>query len=70
MVILATGGYQSTPPAFLAPGRAHMCWDAEGRFAVARNYAIDQSGRGIFVQNAELHTHGFVAPDLDPYCNA
>jgi lysine N6-hydroxylase len=71
VVILATG-YQSTPPAFLEPVRDHICWDEQGRFAVARNYAIDQSGRGIFVQNAELHTHGFVAPDLGmgPYRNA
>ncbi len=29
-----------------------------------RNYSIDVTGQGIYVQNAELHTHGFVTPDL------
>lgn len=71
VAILGTG-YQWSAPAFLEPVRGHICWDEQGRFDVARNYAIDQSGRGIFVQNAELHTHGFVAPDLGmgPYRNA
>ena len=27
-------------------------------------YAVDVTGREVFVQNAEEHTHGFVAPDL------
>ncbi len=35
-----------------------------GRFAVLADYAVDHDGREIFVQNAEEHTHGFVAPDL------
>ena len=37
---------------------------SSGRFAVRRNYTIDATGGEVFVQNAELHTHGFVAPDL------
>ena len=71
VAILATG-YRYAPPACLAPVRDHIRWDEQGRYQVARNYAIDHSGRGIFVQNAELHTHGFVAPDLGmgPYRNA
>lgn len=62
-LILATG-YRYEIPAFLAPVRHRIVWDEAGRFAVRRNYSIDVTGQGIYVQNAELHTHGFVAPDL------
>lgn len=62
-LILATG-YRYRPPAFLSPIRDRIAWDDRGRFAVRRNYTIDKAGESIFVQNAELHTHGFVAPDL------
>jgi lysine N6-hydroxylase len=31
---------------------------------VARNYSTGVEPGEIFVQNAELHTHGFVTPDL------
>ena len=27
-------------------------------------FAVDHAGGEVFVQNAEEHTHGFVAPDL------
>jgi len=62
-LILATG-YRHEVPAFLAPIADRIAWDERGRFAVRRDYSIDLDGRTIFVQNAELHTHGFVAPDL------
>ncbi|RCV49871.1 lysine N(6)-hydroxylase/L-ornithine N(5)-oxygenase family protein [Marinitenerispora sediminis] len=62
-LVLATG-YRYEPPSFLAPIADRIEWDGSGRFAVRRDYTIDTAGRGIFVQNAELHTHGFVAPDL------
>ena len=39
-------------------------WDDQGRYAVSPTYAVDHDGREIFVQNAEEHTHGLVAPDL------
>ena len=62
-LVLGTGyGYRT--PGFLKPIRHRIRWDESGRFAVKRNYAIDGAGEEIFVQNAELHTHGFVAPDL------
>ncbi|GAB3301754.1 lysine N(6)-hydroxylase/L-ornithine N(5)-oxygenase family protein [Parasphingorhabdus pacifica] len=62
-LVLATGyGYQV--PDFLAPITDRISWDERGRYAVGRNYSIDPAGSEIFVQNAELHTHGFVAPDL------
>ncbi|MFG2098745.1 lysine N(6)-hydroxylase/L-ornithine N(5)-oxygenase family protein [Streptomyces sp. NPDC048612] len=62
-LILATG-YRYRVPDFLSPVRDRIVWDDAGRYDVARNYSIDTTGRGIFVQNAELHTHGFVTPDL------
>jgi lysine N6-hydroxylase len=70
-VILATG-YKQRFPAFLQPIRYRINWPEQGSFEVARNYSIDITGRQVFVQNAELHSHGFTAPDLGmgPYRNA
>ncbi|HET9173427.1 MAG TPA: lysine N(6)-hydroxylase/L-ornithine N(5)-oxygenase family protein [Actinospica sp.] len=62
-LILATG-YRHQVPAFLAPIRDRIRWDEHGRFDVRRDYSVDDAGDEIFVQNAELHTHGLVAPDL------
>ncbi|MFB6556984.1 lysine N(6)-hydroxylase/L-ornithine N(5)-oxygenase family protein, partial [Streptomyces sp. NPDC056405] len=62
-LVLATG-YRYRVPAFLEPVRDRIAWDAAGRYDVARNYSIDTAGHDIYVQNAELHTHGFVTPDL------
>ena len=66
-LILATG-YSYQKPDFLQGIEHRISWDEEGRFDVARNYSIDQAGNEIFVQNAELHTHGFVSPDLGMGC--
>ncbi len=62
-VVLATG-YAPEVPSFLDPIRHRIRWDEHGRFAASSCYAVDRSGSEIFVQNAEEHTHGFVAPDL------
>jgi lysine N6-hydroxylase len=62
-LILATG-YRHQVPAFLGPIRDRMRWDEHGRFDVRRDYSVDDAGDEIYVQNAELHTHGLVAPDL------
>ncbi|QVQ50130.1 lysine N(6)-hydroxylase/L-ornithine N(5)-oxygenase family protein [Spiractinospora alimapuensis] len=62
-LILATG-YRHTVPEFLAPIADRIRWDSSGRFDVARDHTVDHGGGEIFVQNAELHTHGLVAPDL------
>ncbi|WP_157551135.1 lysine N(6)-hydroxylase/L-ornithine N(5)-oxygenase family protein, partial [Nocardioides jensenii] len=62
-VVFATG-YTREVPGFLSPIRDRITWDDRGRFVADENYAIDLHGTEIFVQNAEEHTHGFVAPDL------
>jgi lysine N6-hydroxylase len=67
-LVLATG-YAPAVPEFLEPVRDRIRWDHRGRFAASATYAVDtrqdQGGSPeIFVQNAEEHTHGFVAPDL------
>lgn len=61
-LVLATG-YRSQVPALVEPLRGHLRWDEHGRYDVAADYTIDDDHR-VFVQNAEEHTHGFVAPDL------
>ncbi|GAA2081093.1 lysine N(6)-hydroxylase/L-ornithine N(5)-oxygenase family protein [Streptomyces albiaxialis] len=62
-LVLATG-YRYRRPAFLDPVADRIAWDDHGRFAVRRDYSTDLAGDEIYVQNAELHTHGFAAPDL------
>lgn len=62
-LVLATG-YARGVPGFLAPVRDRIRWDDRGRYLASPTYAIDHQGDEIFVQNAEEHTHGFVAPDL------
>lgn len=66
-LVLATGyGYKL--PQFLEGIASRIQWDEKGRFAANRNYSIDNNGSEVFVQNAELHTHGFVTPDLGMAC--
>nr|WSU73741.1 lysine N(6)-hydroxylase/L-ornithine N(5)-oxygenase family protein [Streptomyces anulatus] len=62
-LILATG-YRYEAPAFLAPITGRLRHDSRGRFDVARNYSIDTTGRGVFLQNASVHTHSITSPDL------
>lgn len=62
-LVLATG-YAAEVPEFLDGVRDRIAFDDEGRYRVSPTYAIDHGGNELFVQNAEEHTHGFVAPDL------
>jgi len=62
-VVLATG-YAPRIPDFLEGIRDRIRWDEKGRYQAHRHYAIDHAGEEIYVQNGELHTHGFCAPDL------
>ena len=67
-VIIASGyGYQE--PAFLKGIDQRIRRDEQGQFSVCRNYSIDSLCKEIFVQNAELHTHGLSAPDLTMACH-
>lgn len=66
-LVLSTG-YMYRLPSFLEPISSRIQWDGKGRFDVNRNYSVDAQGGEIFIQNAELHTHGFVTPDLGMAC--
>jgi lysine N6-hydroxylase len=69
-VIFATG-YRNQIPSFLQSIHQKIKWDKKGHYDVNRNYSIDCNNQ-VFVQNAEMHTHGFNAADLSlgPYRNA
>ncbi|MFE4329114.1 lysine N(6)-hydroxylase/L-ornithine N(5)-oxygenase family protein [Streptomyces sp. NPDC056831] len=62
-LILATG-YRYRAPAFLESIHDRLRRDGHGRFDVARNYSIDTTGHGVFLQNAGTHTHSITSPDL------
>ncbi|MEF9904065.1 lysine N(6)-hydroxylase/L-ornithine N(5)-oxygenase family protein [Streptomyces sp. P9-A2] len=70
-LVLATG-YHYERPAFLGPVEDRLRFDGHGRFDVARNYSVDVTGRGVFLQNAGVHTHSVTSPDLGmgPYRNS
>ncbi|MGW1269045.1 lysine N(6)-hydroxylase/L-ornithine N(5)-oxygenase family protein [Streptomyces sp. NPDC002491] len=62
-LVLATG-YRYAEPEFLAPVRDRLRYDSRGNFDVGRNYAVDVTGRGVFLQNAAVHAHSVTSPDL------
>ncbi|MFJ5303746.1 lysine N(6)-hydroxylase/L-ornithine N(5)-oxygenase family protein [Streptomyces sp. NPDC088350] len=62
-LILATG-YQYAEPEFLKPVHERLRYDSRGNFDIARNYSIDTTGRGVFLQNAGVHAHSITSPDL------
>ena len=70
-LVLATG-YSYTPPGFLEPIHDRLVWDDHGRLDVGRNYSIDVTRRGIFLQNGANHAHSVTSPDLGmgPYRNS
>lgn len=61
-LVLATG-YAYREPAFLADLGTRINRLPDGRLDVDRGYAVSDDA-DVLVQNAELHTHGFTAPDL------
>ncbi|GAA3703035.1 lysine N(6)-hydroxylase/L-ornithine N(5)-oxygenase family protein [Zhihengliuella alba] len=61
-VVLATG-YRYAEPEFLDGVAERIRRLPDGRLDVDREYSVGVHG-DILVQNAELHTHGFTAPDL------
>jgi lysine N6-hydroxylase len=65
-VVLATG-YQSAHPALLDPLADLIDWDDQGRIRVDLDHRVATAPAltgGLYVQNAELHTHGVGTPDL------
>jgi lysine N6-hydroxylase len=70
-VILATG-YKNIIPDFLDPVKELIDWTADGFYNVQGDYSISKILKTIFVQNADLHSHGFNSADLGlgPYRNA
>ena len=70
IVILATG-YQYKLPEFIEPIKSIINWTNDEKYKLKRNYCIDEN-ETIFVQNAELHSHGYNSADLGfgPYRNA
>jgi lysine N6-hydroxylase len=62
-LVLATG-YKYAEPEFLTPVKDRLVYDSQGNFDVSRTYAIDVTGRGVFLQNAGVHTHSITSPDL------
>ena len=69
-IILSTGYHQSIPN-FIENIRDLLQWDEQGRYIVNFDYQLSLTQdipNRIFVQNAELHTHGIGAPDLGLGC--
>lgn len=59
--VIAATGYAPREPECLAPLSETLARDSRGRYRVGPDYRIAD---GLYVQNAELHTHGVGAPDL------
>lgn len=65
-VVLATG-YRAVRPPVLEPIAHLIDWDEQGRYRVGLDHRVATRPaltRGLYVQNAELHTHGVGTPDL------
>ena len=65
--VVAATGYTARRPALLGPVEHLIAWDGQGRYDVTPDHRVrtaPQVGAGLYVQNAELHTHGVAAPDL------
>ncbi|KJK58302.1 lysine N(6)-hydroxylase/L-ornithine N(5)-oxygenase family protein [Saccharothrix sp. ST-888] len=65
-VVLATG-YRAERPAALDPIAELIDWDEQGRYRVDLDHRVATKPRltgGLYVQNAELHSHGVGTPDL------
>jgi lysine N6-hydroxylase len=66
LAVLATG-YAARRPALLDPVHDLVDWDTKGRYRVGLDHRVGlrpDVTAGLYVQNAELHTHGVGTPDL------
>lgn len=65
--VVAATGYAPQRPALLAPVTDLIAWDPAGRYDISVDHRVrtrPEVTGGLYVQNAELHTHGAAAPDL------
>ncbi|WP_051526498.1 lysine N(6)-hydroxylase/L-ornithine N(5)-oxygenase family protein [Alkanindiges illinoisensis] len=63
--VISATGYQHRLPAFMQGLDEVLQRDKQGRLRISANYEVAHQAQGrIFVQNAELHTHGIGTPDL------
>ncbi|MFJ5102354.1 lysine N(6)-hydroxylase/L-ornithine N(5)-oxygenase family protein [Streptomyces sp. NPDC088554] len=65
--IVAATGYTASRPDFLEALAELVDWDDRGRYRIDGDYRVALDARvsgALYVQNAELHTHGVGAPDL------
>jgi lysine N6-hydroxylase len=65
--VVAATGYRQREPALLTPVADQLRRDAAGRPQAGLDYRVpftDGAGPGLYLQNAELHSHGVGAPDL------
>jgi lysine N6-hydroxylase len=67
-LVVAATGYRNRPPGFLAPIEELLHRDDRGRPVVRADHSVELAesvtGR-VFVANAEIHSHGVSAPNLD-----
>lgn len=65
--VIAATGYAPRRPECIAPVDTLVRWDEKGRYDVTPGHrvrTVPEVTGGLFVQNAEQHTHGVAAPDL------
>ncbi|MDS0300464.1 lysine N(6)-hydroxylase/L-ornithine N(5)-oxygenase family protein [Halogeometricum sp. S1BR25-6] len=68
-VVVCGTGYERPTPGFLEPLEEEISWDERGRFEVTEDHRLEIDLPGeVFLQNAELHTHGVGVPDLGLGC--
>ncbi|WP_137990398.1 lysine N(6)-hydroxylase/L-ornithine N(5)-oxygenase family protein [Streptomyces vilmorinianum] len=67
-LVVAATGYRNRTPAFLEPVDGLLLRDGRGRPRVRLDHSVELAegvtGR-VFVANAEIHSHGVSAPNLD-----
>jgi lysine N6-hydroxylase len=65
--VVSATGYAAARPAFLDTMAKLVDWDDRGRYRIDGDYRVALDPRipgALYVQNADLHTHGVGAPDL------
>jgi lysine N6-hydroxylase len=67
-LVVAATGYRNRAPAFLEPIDELFLRDGRGRHRVRLDHSVELAegvGGRVFVANAEVHSHGVSAPNLD-----